>query len=490
VLQVINLRKEYPGTVALDDVSIDFHNGQVHALLGKNGAGKSTLIKILAGAVKPTSGKILVDGKPVELDAPADAFANGIVTVHQELSLVPQLSVAENILLGRLPRGAMMIDWRQVFERARQILGEMHVDIDVKKRACELGVAQQQIVEIAKAMSLSPAALLLDEPTSALAHHETKSLFDVVRKLASKGVAIVYITHRLHELVKIADAVTVLRDGRFIGTRAMSDAPPATIVHMMFGQTVPSQRPAELKAGNASVLSVRKLGKAGRFSGVNFELREGEVLGIAGMLGAGRTELLKAIFGAEPFDEGEVETAGKIVRSPTPALMRSLGIAFTPENRKEEALVQMLSTRANMCLAAMGSIATSGFITKPREKKFVNEKIERLQIKVADIEHPVSSLSGGNQQKVVIGNWLNTLPRVILFDEPTRGVDVQAKQQIFRVMWDLASQGISSVFVSSELEELIEVCHRILIMKNGTLVGEVRPDELSADELVVRCMSE
>ena len=490
MLQVLHLRKEYPGTVALDDVSIDFHNGEVHALLGKNGAGKSTLVKILAGAVQPTAGQILVDGKAVSLTSPAAAFANGIVTVHQELSLVPQLTVAENILLGRLPRRGPIIDWPAVYRTAREVLDTMHVDLDVRQRACDLGVAQQQIVEIAKAMSLNPAALLLDEPTSALAHHETQSLFDAVRKLAARGVPIVYITHRLHELAKIADRVTVLRDGKYIGTRPMSDASPATIVQMMFGQTVLSQRPATLIAGTTPVLKVRGLGRKGRFANVNFELREGEVLGIAGMLGAGRTELLKAIFGAEPFDEGEVETAGKIVLHPTPAKMRTLGIAFTPENRKEEGLVQLLSTRANMCMAAMGSIASNGFITRARESRVVQQNVDRLQIKVADIEHPVASLSGGNQQKVVIGNWLNTNPRVILFDEPTRGVDVQAKQQIFRVMWDLAAQNISSVFVSSELEELIEVCHRILIMKDGTIVGEVLPESLSADELVVRCMAD
>lgn len=492
MLEALEISKQYPGTLALDNVSATFRDGEVHALLGKNGAGKSTLVKILAGSETPSGGRILLDGREVILNTPSDAFANGIVTVHQELSLAPQLSIAENILLGRLPKkaGGLMIDWPAVYARAQEVLDSMRISLDIRRPAGELGVAQQQVVEIAKAMSLNPRVLMLDEPTSALAHHETQSLFNLVRQLAARGVAIIYITHRLQELPEIADRITVLRDGRYIGTREMKDAPPAVIVQMMFGEVVPKERPAGLKAGENPVMQVRNLCRDGKFSGVNFTLREGEVLGIAGMLGSGRTELLKGIFGAEPFEQGEVEIAGQVVRASSPERMKALGIAFTPENRKEEALVQILSSRANMCMAAMGRIASGGFITRARETRVVNEKVEQLRIKVADIELPVSSLSGGNQQKIVVGNWLNTMPRVILFDEPTRGIDVQAKQQIFQVMWDLSRQGISSIFVSSELEELVEVCHRILLMKKGRVTGEVLPEEITTDELFVRCMEQ
>jgi ribose transport system ATP-binding protein len=494
MLQAVDIRKEYPGTVALDRVSVTFERGKIHALIGKNGAGKSTLVKILAGAVTPTSGRILVDGREVRLETPTDAFGNGISTVYQELSLVPHLSVAENILLGRLPMrkraGISLVDWQEVFTRAKGILDDMQIELDVRKKATELSVAQQQIVEIAKAMSFSPSAIMFDEPTSALAQHETKNLFKLIRQLAQNGVAIVYITHRLQELQQIADVVTVLRNGKYVGTIEMAKAGAEEIVHMMFGEVIQKQRPADLKAGEDVVMEVCELGKKGEFSGVNFKLYEGEILGIAGMLGAGRTELLKSIFGAENFEEGQIHIAGQSLKAATPVKMKGLGLAFTPENRKEEGLVQILSTRANMCLAGMGRISKRGFTTKAREQKIVKKLVERLDIKVADIEREVCSLSGGNEQKVVVGNWLNTKPSVILFDEPTRGIDVQAKQQIFQIMWDLSREGVSSIFVSSELEELVEVCHRILVMKKGRIVDEVEPGKISADQLFVLCMEE
>ncbi|MHC4199968.1 MAG: sugar ABC transporter ATP-binding protein [Planctomycetota bacterium] len=488
-LRAIDIRKEYPGTVALDDVSVSFEGGRVHALIGKNGAGKSTLVKVLAGAVRPTSGRILVDGREVSLDAPSDAFDKGLATVYQELSLVPGLSVAENILLGRLPKrkdfAGIVIDWPETFARARSVLARMQVDIDVRREVSELGVAQQQIVEIAKGMSFDPSVMMLDEPTSALAQHETENLFKLIRKLAAGGVAILYITHRLQELKLIADSVTVLRDGRHVGTVEMAEATPEAIVHMMFGEVVPKERPADLAAGEAPVMQVRGLGREGKFHDVDFTLREGEVLGIAGMLGSGRTELLKAIFGAESFDRGEIVLGARRVRSATPARMKGLGLAFTPEDRKAEGLVQILSTRANICMAGLDRFVT----TVASERAVAEEYVDRLAIAVPDVESPVSSLSGGNQQKVVVANWLNTSPKVMLFDEPTRGIDVQAKQQVFQIMWDLSRRGIGSVFVSSELEELVEVCHRILIMKKGTIVGEVRPEDITADELTVRCMA-
>ena len=494
MLEVIGLCKAFPGTLALDDVSIRFDDGEVHALLGRNGAGKSTLIKMLAGAFEPTSGEIRIDGQAVSLHSPLDAFAKGIATVHQELSLVPGLSVAENILLGRLPRrrlaGLRPIDWKAVWQQAREVLDSMEVDIDVRRPAGELGVAQQQVVEIAKAMSFNPRALLLDEPTSALAHHETETLFRLVRQLAARGVAVIYITHRLQELAQIAGRVSVLRDGRHVGTVAMSETTPQGIVQMMFGEVAHTERPKDLQAGSETILSVRGLSLRGRFQDVSLELRRGEVLGIAGMLGSGRTELLKAIFGAGPMDAGEVAVAGEVVPRPSPGEMKRRGLAFTPENRKEEALIQLLSVRENICLAGRGRIAPWGWVTRKRERAVVREFVERLQIKLSDPETPVSSLSGGNQQKVVVGNWLNTLPCAILFDEPTRGIDVLAKQQIFEVMWELSRQGVSSILVSSELEELIEVCHRILVMRRGRIVAETAPDPVTANELFVMCMGE
>ena len=492
MLEAVRLRKEYPGTVAVDDVSVKFQAGVVHALIGKNGAGKSTLVKMLAGVVEPTSGKILVRGSEVNLDSPEQAFKKGIATVHQELSLVPEMSVAENIFLGRLPRRknlrGIFVDWDQTFRQAKAVLGDMQVEIDVRKKASELGVAQQQVVEIAKAMSFKPSALILDEPTSALAHHETESLFRLIRQLAEKQVAIIYITHRLQELELIADKVTVLRDGKYIDTIDIEHATSERIINTMFGEVVQKQRPTDLKVADEPVMEVKGLEQKNKFKDINFKVYKGEVLGIAGMLGSGRTELLRAIFGAEKFDNGSIVIAGRSLTNPTPEIMKGLGLALTPENRKEEGLIQILSTRENMSMASLGRTSIKGFITKRRERQRIQKQIEKLDIKVADIEDEVSSLSGGNQQKVVVGNWLSTEPKIILFDEPTRGIDVRTKQQMFQIIWDLSADGISSIFVSTELEELVEVCHRILIMKKGRIVGEADPAMTSADELFVLCM--
>jgi ribose transport system ATP-binding protein len=489
-LEVRGIRKEYPGTLALDDVSAFFEGGRVHALLGKNGAGKSTLVKIIAGTETPTRGAILVNGKPVSLRTATDAFKEGIATVYQELSLVPGLTVAENILLGRLPKRGPLIDWRAVFRRADDVLRGMGVSIDVRKTVGELCVAQQQVVEIAKAMSANPSVLMLDEPTSALAQHETDMLFGLVRGLAQRGVSIIYITHRLHELKLIADTLTVLRDGVLIGRAEMADTSAEQIVHMMFGEIVKRGKLAEEAIDAPPALEVQRLTKQGQFRDVSFAVRQGEILGIAGMLGSGRTELLKAIFGAEQADSGEVILGDKAVRPSSPAQMKDFGVAMTPENRKAEGLVQILSTRTNMCLASLDRIAVKGFISPASERSVVNRFVQSLQIKLSDTESAVSSLSGGNQQKVVVGKWLNTQPKVMLFDEPTRGIDVQAKQQIFEIMWALSAEGIASVIVSSELEELIDVCHRILIMRHGSIVDEVSPQGLTADDLIVRCMED
>jgi ribose transport system ATP-binding protein len=489
-LETVRIRKEYPGTLALDDVSVRFDGGRIHALVGKNGAGKSTLVKIFSGAVRPTAGQVLVDGRPVDLRNPQNAFRQGIAAVYQELSLVPELSVAENILLGRMPRraGGLVIDWPGVFSRAQRVLDSLQTGLDARRKVARLSVAQRQVVEIAKGMSFDPSVLMLDEPTSALSHHEIRGLFDMLRKLAARGVVVLYITHRLQELREIADTVTVLRDGRHVGGLTAAEASPQAVVGMMFGEVVERRRPADLAPGREPLLEVRNLGRGGKFRGVTFTLHRGEVLGIAGMLGSGRTELLRAIFGAEPCDEGEMRLEGRPVRAISPAQMKARGVAYTPENRAEQSLVQVLSTRANLCLAGLDRIAPWGVITRRRERSVAAGLVRSLKIGAPDLERPVASLSGGNQQKVVVGKWLHTRPRVILFDEPTRGIDVQAKQQIFEIIWDLSRQGIGSLFVSSELEELIEVCHRVLIMKSGRVVESLPVEGLTVEELFRRCM--
>lgn len=490
-LEVRNLTKVFPGTVALNGFSAVFEGGRVYALLGKNGSGKSTLVKCISGAIQPTQGRMFINGRPLQPRSPIDAFASGIALVYQELSLVRDLTVAENILLGRYCRkgpGKAVIDWEGTRNKAAEILDALHIDLPVTANVRRLSVGQQQMVEIAKAMSYHPSVLILDEPTSALAQHEVESLFAVVRKLKAQGVIVIYITHKLHELPAIADYVTVVRDGLNVGTIAIQEADPKRIVSMMFGEVRQVARPAELCVSDEVALEVIDLTKRGKFADVSFKLYKGEILGLAGMLGSGRSELLRAVFGADPFDGGEIRLGQVRLRQTDILTMKRLGLAMTPENRKEEGLVQVLSIRENLGLASLKEMSRHGFISRRIEAPYVAGQVENLQIKLASPEKPVSSLSGGNQQKVVLGNWLNTKPGVIFLDEPTRGIDVQAKQQIFSIMWQLSREGLGVVFVSTELEELLEVCHRILIMRQGRIVGEVVPARTSLDQLYSVCM--
>ena len=491
-LETVSLCKDYPGTRALDDVSIRFEGGRVHALVGKNGAGKSTLVKIFAGAISPTSGSVAVNGASATFSSPRDALRQGIVAVYQELSLVPELTVAENILLGRMPRRPeplnFAIDWEEAYSTAQAVLTRLGVDLDVKKRAGTLGVAHQQFVEIAKAMSYNPAVLMLDEPTSALSHKETEHLFDIIRTLVSEGVVLLYITHRLQEIYRIADTVSVLRDGKLVGSVNRANVTPDDLAKMMFGDVVKTTRSAEPPPAQVPLLEVEHLSRDGAFKDVSFTLHKGEVLGIAGSLGSGRTELLRSIFGADPPQSGHVTLDGKRIQPENPAMMKNLGVVLTPENRKEEGLIQILSTRVNICLAGLQRVAQGGLITRTRERVWAEPLMRTVGLVARDIEAPVSSLSGGNQQKVVVGKWVGTEPRLILMDEPTRGIDVQAKRQMFEIIWALSKRGISSLVVSSELEELLEVCHRILIMKKGQIALDVLPSETSLERLFGLCL--
>jgi ABC-type sugar transport system ATPase subunit len=489
-LEVRDVRKEYSHTTALAGVSLGFRGGEVHALLGKNGAGKSTLVKIMAGAVQPTSGQLLLDGQAVQLSSPREALNHGIATVYQELSLVPGLTVAENILFGRLPRKGLLIDWKQVRAQAEDVLARLHIALDVRRKVSSLSVAQAQLVEIAKAMSFAPKVLLLDEPTSALSHQETQSLFDLIRRLAAQNVAIIYVSHRLQELREIAQVMSVLRDGQLIGTTSTQGATPASIAEMMFGAAIAKAGAAASvpPQDGAPVLEVRNLSQGEKLRDISFSLARGEVLGIAGLLGSGRTELLTALFGATPVDGGEIVVEGERVLKPSPEKMKRNGLAFSPEDRRHQGLVQMLSVRDNIVMAALGRIAPRGIIREALQRTMAQRTIVELQIAVGNAMLPVSSLSGGNQQKAVVGKWLNTQPRVLLLDEPTRGIDVQAKAQMFELIRRLSEQGISSIFVSSELEELFDVCGRILILRDGRLVGEAAPSEITLEQLLERCM--
>jgi len=482
------ITKDYPGTRALDNITVSFDSGKVHALVGKNGSGKSTLVKIFAGAIKPTLGEFYLNDEKLHFNSTADAYEKGIVTVYQEMSLVPGLSVAENIFLGRLPKKNNAIDWKKAYLMAGELLQKMKVDIDPREKMSRLPMWQWQVVEITKALSFNPKVIMLDEPTSALAQHEVQSLFEAVRALRDQGVIVIYITHKLQELTQIADTVTVLRDGRLIGSVPMAEVKHKDIIHMMFGEVKIQSRPVDIRVRDEAIMEVKGLSRAGWYQDVSFTLHRGEVLGIAGMIGSGRTELLRGIFGADPVDSGEVIVEGKTYKKANPIKMKKAGIGLTPENRKKEGLVLIHSIMDNLCYASMDRTASGWVENTAMRRSFAAKQVEELEIKVPSIDALCSSLSGGNQQKVVVGNWLNTSPKIMLYDEPSRGIDVNAKQQIFEIMWAQARKGISTVFVSTELEELLEVCHRILIMRHGRIAEEVNPDKVNINELYELCM--
>jgi ABC-type sugar transport system ATPase subunit len=483
-----HITKDYPGTRALDDINLTYEGGQVHTLVGKNGSGKSTLVKILAGAVKPTEGAFFLNDEQLHFNSTSNAYKKGIASVYQEMSLVPGLTVAENIFLGRLPKKYEMIDWPETFKKAGELLEIMKSDIDPRELVSRLSMWQMQVVEITKALSFDPKVIMLDEPTSALAQNEIENLFEAIRALRDHGVIVIYISHKLQELPQIADTVTVLRDGILIGTRRMSEVTQKDIVHMMFGEVRVKTRPKDIQAQDETIFEVRGLSREGKYKDINFKLKRGEVLGIAGMLGSGRSELLRGIFGADPIDNGEIIIRDKIYQDTNPVKMVDAGVGLTPENRKEEGLILIHSVRDNLCYASMNITADGWIENKRKRNAFAEKQVKELDIVVSNLNAACQSLSGGNQQKVVLGNWLNTQPKIMLYDEPSRGIDVNAKQQIFEIIWQQARKGVSSIFVSTELEEILEVCHRILIMRKGQIVDEVDPEQINVAQLYEICM--
>ncbi len=488
VLRASNVTKRFPGTTALKDVTISFQSGKVNALVGKNGSGKTTLMKVFNGAYSDFEGLLFLDDKEFRYQRPKQAFDDGIATVYQEMSLIPGLSVAENILLGRYKMNGPFIDWKETYRDAQAILDDMGISLPVKEIVAHLSVWQCQVIEIAKAMSVNPKVLILDEPTSALAQSETEMLYSLIRRLVKKDVIVIYISHRLQELWEIADTCSVLRDGEYVGTIEMEGAKHTDLLSLMFGDLQLDKRPDYVVAQDEIVLEVKDLHHGRFFKDINFKLHKGEVLGIAGMLGSGRTELLRAIFGADTPDSGSILIDGEVINKPSPVLMKKKGIAFIPEDRKEQGLVQILSIKSNLNHASLDLISKGIFIDSKKETEFSHRQIKDLDIIIPGEQYPMTSLSGGNQQKVVVGKWLNIGPKIVIFDEPSRGIDVHAKQQIFQIVWDLSRHGLSSIVVSSELEELLEICNRIIIMKNGKFIDEVNPDTLSVNELYALCM--
>ena len=483
-----SITKRYPGVTALNAVTFGVSPGEVRALVGKNGAGKSTLVRIISGAEHPDHGRILVNGEEVHFRIPNDASSRGISTVYQELSVVRSLSVAENVWLGRWPvaAGRFGIDWERMRREAARALHELELDIDPDRELGRLSIAEQQMVEIGRAISQRARVLILDEPTSSLARQEADVLLDLVVRIAAQGVAVIYISHRMDEIQRVASTVTVMRDGNVVGTIPAAEASTDTVVGMMLGAAKMTDRPpAETtRTRDDVILAVRGLHAPPKVAGVSFELHRGEVLGIAGLLGSGRTELLRCIAGCDHPSEGEIEVAGRRVRSGSVASMIEMGVAMTPEDRRREGLVPFLSVRENLVLSSWRSVTHLGAISWTRAAKKAAQIIGDLEIRAPSQDTLSQTLSGGNQQKVVIGKWLGGNTRVLLMDEPTRGVDVQAKQQLYAIVRGLAADGMGIVFVSSELEELLIACDRILVLRGGAIAAELPVATTSLEQLV------
>ena len=492
ILKLKNISKRYPGVIALNNVNFSLNRGEVRALLGKNGAGKSTLVKILSGAVTQDHGDIFIDGNRVSIRNPKNAFEIGISTVYQEMSLVPELSVAENILLGRWNKKGRfgIIDLQQMRQKAKEAIQQVNVFLDLDQTVSKLSVAEQQLTEIAKAISFNPRVLILDEPTSALPSDEVEIVHSVVRDLAKQGHSIIYVTHRLQELPRVADTVTVLRDGQNIGTIPVGDASPEKIANMMIGEDWQSVSFKKSTVFTKEKFRVEKITRKGVLQDITFSIKSGEIVGIAGLLGSGRTELVRAIFGIDKIDAGKIVINGKTVKNPNPRIMKKNGIGMTPEDRRRQGFVPVFSIEKNLTLACLDRISNFGILSPFKEKTLSEKMVHDIQIKTAGLKVETAKLSGGNQQKVVLGKWLNTKPEILIMDEPTRGIDIHAKEQIFKIVKNLSAEGIAILFISSEIEEVLSISDRILIMRQGRVTDTVDPAKINISELMKLVMEE
>jgi ABC-type sugar transport system ATPase subunit len=483
---MVQISKSFLGTQAVRGVDLDVNAGEIHALVGENGAGKSTLMRVLAGSYSDYSGDILIDGVSERIEAPRRARQLGVALVHQELSLVPELSVAENIFLGREAPSRIpgLIDRRATERRADAILRAVEADVSPRDRVGSLSLAKQQLVEIAKGVATEPRVLIRDEPTSSLTQPEINDLFRVARSAKEKGVAILYISHKLPEIFALADRVTVMRDGRKLSSRPVGNWTESELVSEMVGRSLAEFFPRRHESTDLMpVLEVRSLSQDPYFKDVNFAVRRGEVLGIYGLIGAGRTRLARALFGLARADSGEIRINGKAKRITAPAEGVKAGIALVPEDRRVHGLVHVLSVGANLSLAQLKKLCTSAFVRRHEEQELVEANMRDLNIRAASTKTPASALSGGNQQKVVLGKWLNTKPSLLILDEPTRGIDVGAKAEVRQKIDALAAKGLAVLLISSELPEIMGMSDRILVMRNGRIVTEFSRSEFTEEAI-------
>lgn len=497
VVEARGISKSFPGVKALDRVDLVLRRGRLTALLGENGAGKSTLMNILAGVFLPDEGEIRLEGRPVRFANPREAREAGIAMIFQELNLVPQLTVADNIFLGREPcRGPGLVDYRRMNAQAAELLARLDLNVDPTTPVGRLRVGQQQVVEIAKALSTRARVIIMDEPTSALTRHEVEVLYRIIADLKRHGVALAYITHKLEELPHVADDVAVMRDGRMIGVAPLSELTPDEMIRMMVGREIPRQVGGRGRPMGEVVLRVEGLGlrhptRAGDhlLKDITLEVRRGEVLGIFGLMGAGRTELLESLFGLHPDGlSGSVYLEGRPVRIRSPIEAIAHGLALAPEDRKAEGLILEMSVRENTSLACLGRLTRLGFVRSAAERQLVEQYLKQLRVKTPSLEQRVRNLSGGNQQKIILAKWLATHPRVLLLDEPTRGIDVHAKREIYELMDELARAGLAIVVVSSEMPEILTVSDRIVVLCEGRKTAEFSRAEATEERLMAAAL--
>jgi len=488
VLRAKGINKSFPGVRALADVDFDIEKGEIHALAGENGAGKSTLMKILSGVYTLDAGELELDGEPVSFSSPRQAFDKGIAIIHQELNLAPNLSIAKNMFLGRYAKkGKVFLDERKTYSESKLYLDELGFCEDPGTLVSTLNIAKQQMVEIAKALSAKSRILIMDEPTSALNVNETNNLFRIMRSLKERGVSIIYISHRIDEMFVIADRITIMKDGRIAVTKPIPQTNHEEVVHYMTGKSLHdyySTNEARV-AGEQEVLRVENLSQRKIVRDVSFSLKRGEILGIAGLLGSGRTELFKAIFGADRATSGKIFLDGKEMRISSPCDAVLNGIALLPEDRKQEGLHVARNVRDNIALPSLRRFAKLGFVDIAKHCKDAKEFIKAINIKTQDEKNIVKQLSGGNQQKVVFAKWLEVKPKVLLLDDPTRGVDVGAKAEIYHIIRDQAAKGMGIIFVSSELPEVLGISDRILLLKDGRIIGELGKDEMQEENVIL-----
>jgi ribose transport system ATP-binding protein len=486
LLELRGISKSFPGVRALQDVSFSIWPGEVHMLLGENGAGKSTLMKVLCGAHQADAGAFFHRGQPVQITVPSDARKLGIAVIFQEFSLVPYLDIAQNIFLGRAPRGRIpgTLDRKRMLAEARRVLDLLGMDIDPRTKLHRLGVAQQQMVEIAKALSQDASILVMDEPTAALSERESEQLFRVMARLKAQGVAIVYISHRMAEVFALGDRITVLRDGQRIRSLLPHEASPDALVQMMVGRSVDMTYPRHFTTPGETLLDVRGLSAASGIHDIALTVRAGEIVGLCGLVGSGRTEVARAIFGADPVTSGEIRVFGRIHHG-GPEAAAKLGVALIPESRKTEGLALNRSVADNIVSAGLPKLFRFGLFSPKRARDIARDIIARLSISAASTQVAVGTLSGGNQQKVVIGKWLAAKARLFILDEPTRGIDIGAKAQIFALVDALVASGAGVLMISSEQSEIVHVCDRAYVMRDKRIVGELQRDELTEQNIVL-----